>query len=128
GGGAAGAVAVPAGRGRAAVGRRDVDRRAELDEPLAGQRDRAERAEPREERRDREVRGAEQAGQRLDVTDQRVDLLGADDGDRDDRGAGAQGRADETAAAEALQLVPVAERLADALEALREHADQLAPP
>src|ERR687884_11185 len=39
---------------------------------------------------------------------------------------GAQGSGDEAAAAEALQLVPVAERLADPLEALGPHPDDLA--
>ena len=68
----------------------------------------------------------EQPGQRRDVADLRVDLLGADDRARDDRRAGAQRRGDEPAAAEPLQLVPVRERLADALEPLRPHADQLA--
>src|SRR5690606_23021404 len=46
----------------------------------------------------------------------------------DDGDARAQRRADETAAAEALQLVALAERLADALVALGEHADELALP
>ena len=44
----------------------------------------------REERRDRDVGDAEQPGQRRDVADQRVDLLGADDRARHDRDAGAQ--------------------------------------
>ena len=105
---------------------RGLDRLAELDQPLARQRHQPERAEPRERRRDREVRQAEQPGQRLDVGQHRVDLLGADDRHRDDRGAGAQRRRHEAAAAEALQLVPVGVALADALEALGEDADQLA--
>ena len=69
---------------------------------------------------------AEQPGQRLGVADHRVDLLGPDDRARDDRRAGAQRGRDEPAAAEALQLVALAERLADALEALRPHPDELA--
>ena len=69
---------------------------------------------------------AEQPGQRRHVADQRVDLLGADDRQRDDRHAGAHRRGDEAAAAEALQLVALGVRLADALEALGPDADQLA--
>ena len=61
-----------------------------------------------------------------DVGDLGVGLLGSDDRARDDRLAGAQRRRDEAAAAEPLQLVPVGERLADPLEALRPHADELA--
>ena len=63
------------GRGRAEGA--GVDRLAELDVPLGRQRDQPERAEQREQRGDREVRGAEQAGQRLQLADLRVDLLGA---------------------------------------------------
>ena len=99
-----------AASGPSSVGR---DRLAELDDPLRRQRDRAERAEQRERRRHREVREAQQPGQRPDVADHRVDLLGADDRARDDRHAGAQRGGDEPAAAEPLQLVPLRERLAD---------------
>ena len=114
---------VVGGVGVVAVGR---DGLAELDEPLARQRHRTERPEQRERRGDREVRQPQRAGQRPDVAQQRVDLLGPDDRHRDDRLAGPDGRRDEAAAAEALQLVPLAERLADALEALGEHRHQLA--
>ena len=68
----------------------------------------------------------QQPGQRRDVGDLGVGLLGPDDRARDDRLAGAQRRRDEAAAAEPLQLVPVGERLADPLEALRAHADEFA--
>ncbi|VXC21528.1 hypothetical protein NOCARDAX2BIS_480023 [Nocardioides sp. AX2bis] len=104
-----------------------ADRLAELQQPLRGQRDQAERPEPREERGDRDVRQAQQPGQGRDVADHRVDLLRADHRERDDRDARAQRGRDEAAAPEALQLVALGVRLADALEALRPHADQLAP-
>jgi len=54
-----------------------------------------------------------------------VDLFRTDDRHRDDRHARLQRRVHEAAAPEALQLVAVAERLADALEALRPHPDKL---
>ena len=82
--------------------------------------------EQRERRGDREVRQPEQPGGGLRVADHRVDLLGAHDRARDDRLPGAQSRRDETAATEPLQRVPLAERLADALEALGEDAHQFA--
>src|SRR5215204_4495712 len=63
----------------------DVDRVAELDPPLRRQRDGAERAEQRERRRDREERRAREPGQQRQLPDLRVDLLAADDRDRDDR-------------------------------------------
>ncbi len=62
----------------------------------------------------------------LALTEHRMDLLGAHDRHRDDRDAGAQRRRDEPAPSEALQLVPLAERLADALEPLGPDADELA--
>ena len=62
----------------------------------------------------------------LGVAEDRVDLLGADDRHRHDRHPRAQRRRHEPAAAEPLQLVPLGERLADALEALGPHPDQLA--
>src|SRR3954451_16926781 len=67
----------------------------------------AEQAEVRERRRQRDV---EQAGQPLQggqLGEDRRGLLGADDGDRDERGAGANARLDEAAAPEAPQLVAV---------------------
>ena len=76
--------------------------------------------------RDRRVGRPEQPGHGLHVADDRVDLLGADDGARDDRRAGAQGSRDEPATAEPLELVALAERLADPLEALGPDAAQLA--
>src|SRR5262249_15623888 len=54
-------------------------------------------------------------------------LFGADDRKRNHRYARAQRELDVAAAAEALQLVPLAERLADALHALGKHREQLAP-
>ena len=79
----------------------------------------------REERRDRNVRQPQQARQRLAVAQDRVDLLSPHDRHRDDRLAGAQRGRHEAATAEALQLVPLREGLADALEALGEHPDDL---
>ena len=55
-----------------------------------------------------------------------IDLLRADDRDRDDRRAGAQRDLDEAAAAEALQPVALGERLAGALRSLREHHHEVA--
>ena len=60
------------------------------------------------------------------VADLGVDLLGAHDGAGHDRHPGPDGRGDEPAAAETLQLVALGERLADALEALGEDPDELA--
>jgi hypothetical protein len=62
-----------------------LDRLAELDEPLRGQRDDAERPERRELPGDREVREPEEPREELRVGDHRVDLLGADDRHGDDR-------------------------------------------
>src|SRR3979411_1110432 len=56
----------------------------ELNTPLAGQRDHAQRSQPRPERRHREVWKAEEPGHRGKVRDHRVDLFGADHRDRDD--------------------------------------------
>ena len=72
--------------------------------------------EPQERRCQREVREPQQPGQDAGVAQHRVDLLGADDGCGDDRDPGLQRGGDETSASEALQLVPLTERFADALE------------
>ena len=61
----------------------------------------------------------------LGAADERVDLLGADDGDRDDRHVERERQARE-AGAEGAQPVAVAERLRDARDALGEEQDQLA--
>ena len=85
----------------------------------------AEHAQVRERRRDRDV---EQPGQALDqpeLGEGRHRLLGADDGDRDDRGAGPHRGLDEPAAAEAAQAVAVAVELLGPLAALREHEHEL---
>ena len=55
----------------------------------------------------------------LEPKEHRGRLFGADDGARDDRRSGAKAEADEAAAAEALELVPVAVQLADPFDALR---------
>src|SRR5271166_2454676 len=99
---------------------------AELDHPVRWQRDRAKRPQPGEERRYREVGQLQLLGQFRPVSDHRIDLLGADDRARDDRGAGAQRYPGEPAAAESLQLVPLAEWLADSLETLGKDPDELA--
>jgi PucR C-terminal helix-turn-helix domain len=101
-------------------------RGAELDDPVGRQRDRADRPEPREQRRDREVGQPQQLRHRLRVPDHRVDLLGAHDRARDDRHAGPQRGPGKAAAAKTLQPVPLAESLANSLEAFRENADELA--
>jgi hypothetical protein len=103
-----------------------VDRFAELQVPLARQRDEPERAQPGKGRGDREVRQVEEPGEHPGVAEHRMDLLGADDRHRDDRHPAGQRGLDEAAAAEPLQLVPLAERLADALEPLGPHPDQFA--
>src|SRR5712691_13226391 len=103
----------------------DLDRLAEGDEPLRGQREQPGQTEPRERRGDREVRQAEQPGYGLQVGEHRVHLLRADDSDRDDGRARAQRDLDEASAAEAADPVAVAVALGRALDALREHADQL---
>ena len=64
--------------------RRRRDRRADLDGPLGRDRQQPERAQPGKGRRDRDVRDAERLGERGDLADDGMDLLGADDGDRDD--------------------------------------------
>src|SRR5205807_4496489 len=60
------------------------------------------------------------------VVDHRKDLFSTDDRYRDHRRTGAERDLDEPAATEALELVPLAERLADAFVAFGEHADDLA--
>ena len=60
------------------------------------------------------------------VGEDRHRVLGADDGDRDDRHAGSHRRAHEAAAAEPAQLVALPVELARALLALGEHERQLA--
>src|SRR3954462_12154859 len=102
-----------------------ADRVAEGDHPLRRQRHQAQQAEHRPRRGDRKVREAEQPGQGLEVGDLRIDLLSPDDRARDDRHLGAQRGGHKAAPAEALEFVAVAERLADALEALGEDPDQL---
>src|SRR5581483_4769558 len=97
-----------------------MDRRMELDPPLARQRDQAERPEPGPERRDGEVRQPGEPGQRSKVRHHRVDLLGADDRDGHYRSPGADRRGDEAAAAETAQPVAVLEVLAGAAGALGE--------
>ena len=103
----------------------DVDRLAELDPPARRQRDQPERPEPGEGRRDRHERRADRPRQRRALGDLRIDLLRADDRDRDDRRAGPQRDLDEAAAAEALQPVALGERLAGSLDALGEDHHQL---
>src|SRR5436305_11343910 len=82
------------GRFRGKAG--DVDRRVELDPPLARERDHAQGPKPRPERGDREVGQAEEAGDGAEVTDHRVDLLGPHDGERDDRSRRLARRVDDT--------------------------------
>src|SRR5206468_7775598 len=53
----------------------DIDRRMELDPPLARQRDHAQRAQPRPERCDREVGQPKEPGNRTEIADHRIDLL-----------------------------------------------------
>src|SRR3954451_9311522 len=84
-----------------------------------------EQAEMRERRRQRDV---EQPGQPLEgrqLGEDRRGLLGADDGDRDQRRAGAHRRLDDPAAAEAPQLVAVLVELLRALAALGEDEHEL---
>ena len=84
-----------------------------------------EQAEVREGRRDREVEQPGQPLQQLDLGEDRRGLLGPDHGDGDDRRAGAHGRLDEAAAAEAPQLVAVLVELLGPLAALGEDEHEL---
>src|SRR5699024_11647692 len=74
--------------------------------------------------RDRDVRDAEQPSERRNVADQRVDLLRSDDRARHDGHARVHGRGYESASPEALELVALRIRLADAFEALGPDTDQ----
>src|SRR5665647_1139250 len=103
-----------------------LHRRAKLDDPLARQRNQAQRTQKGKGRRHRDVRGSDQTGYSLEVSEDRVDLLSPDDGARHDRHTGAQCRRDKPAPAEPLQLVSLAEGLADALEALGPNTGELA--
>ena len=69
-----------------------------------------------------QVEGLGHAG---DPEQDRHGLLGADDGDGDDRHAGPHGDLHEAAPAEAAQAVAVGVRLGRGLGALREHQGQL---
>src|SRR5207247_11322035 len=62
----------------------DLDRTAERDEPFRRQRDEPGDAEPRKWGGDAQCRQAQQAGQRLEASDHRLDLLRADHRDRDE--------------------------------------------
>src|SRR5207245_8754207 len=99
---------------------------AVLDDPLRRRGDRSEQSQGRERRRNGEVGESEQSRERLNVVDHRKDLFSTDDRYRDHRRTGAERDLDEPAATEALELVPLAERLADAFVAFGEHADDLA--
>src|SRR5262245_59397801 len=101
------------------------DGRPEVDHPLGRQRYRAERTQPRECRCYRHVGQAQRLRHRRDIAYERVDLLRADDRNWDDRRAVPQRSRYEAAAAETLQLVALAELLADPLEALWPDPDQL---
>ena len=78
-----------------------------------------------EGRREREVRRTRQACEQLRLAQLRVDLLAADDGDRDDRRPRPQRDLDEAPAPEALQAIALGEVLAGALDPLGEDGDEL---
>ena len=97
----------------------------ELDDPGVGQRKHAEWTQPREGRGQREVRQSQHAAEGRKVGEHRVDLLAADDADRDDRAAGAQRQLDKTTAAEPPQPVALAVGLAGSLDTLGKDEHQL---
>lgn len=59
------------------------------------------------------------------VEQHRMDFLGADDGDRDDWGAGPQRHLYEATTSEALHAVTVAKKLGSSFHAFGENPDQL---
>src|SRR5439155_10881941 len=89
---------------------REAHRLAEEDAILDRQRKRTEQPEPRPRERDRKRRHAEQPGERHEVRDRDRLLLGADDGDRDDRRVGLERKPHEPVA-ELLQLIALPEEL-----------------
>ena len=99
----------------------------ELDPPFRRQRHDTQRPKQGEGRRDREVGQAEEVGDRAEIGDHRIDLLRADDRDRDDRRSRPDRGLDVAAAAEPAQPVPVRPPLAGALHALGKHQHQLVP-
>ena len=104
-----------------------VDRLEEADLELGRQvGEHPERAEPGEGRRDREVDQAGQLAQEVDLGEDGLRLLGADDADRDDLRLGPHRDLDEAAAAEAAQAVAVLVELLGPLAALGEDEDELA--
>ena len=107
------------------VADRELDRLAELHEPLRRQGQRPEKPQHREEGRDRQVRHAKDLANRFRTPDQRIDLFGAHDRDRDD-GDVEREREPREARAEGAQPVAVAERLRDARDALGEDDHLLA--
>ena len=66
------------------------------------------------------IRDAERLGEARDLSDHRVDLLGADDRDRQQRHLRLAGEPHEAAAAEAREPIALPIQLADALETFRE--------
>src|SRR3954449_9361167 len=102
-------------------------RRQEADLELGGEvADHPEQPEVRPGWRDREVDEPRESLQRLELREGRHGLLGADDGDRDDRRAAPHRSLDEAAAAEAPQPVAVLVELLRSLAPLREHEHELA--
>ena len=94
---------------------------------FVGSGQRAQQSEEREERRDRQVGHADGLAEALRPADERVYLLGADDGDRDDGNVVLHGETCETRA-ERAELVALAEGLRHAGYPLGEEQDRLAHP
>src|SRR5512138_460419 len=112
------------GGGRAEVA--EIDGRTELDVPLARQRQEASGTEPRKRGRDGDPRDADVLREPRHLAEHRCGFFGTDDGDRNDRRAGAQRELDEAAAPEPLQAVAILPQLAHAFFPLGEHGDELA--
>src|SRR6185436_17530911 len=96
----------------------------EDDAPLRGRGDEPERPEERESRRHGDVRETEQLRDEFVAVEHGARFFRPDDRAGDERRVRAEREADEPAAAEALQLVPIAIELADPLHALGENGDE----